>query len=78
MERSGFRGREDTDRLIQTLENLEVREGDDFPHGDKLVRKQDHQTFCRELIFEVRNSAYNLVEVVPKERTLHPAACRFV
>src|SRR6202795_4166696 len=39
MEKSGFRGREDTPKLIAALEGLEMKEGDDFPQGDKKLRK---------------------------------------
>ena len=35
MEKSGFQGREDTMKLIEALEGLEMKEGDDFPQGDK-------------------------------------------
>ena len=44
-EKSGFRGREDTMKLIEALEGLEMKEGDDFPLGDKVLRKEDHQAF---------------------------------
>jgi len=40
IQRSGFRGREDTPKLIESLEGLEVRAGDDFPQGDKKLRKE--------------------------------------
>jgi branched-chain amino acid transport system substrate-binding protein len=49
---SGFKGREDTDKLIAALENLEVHAGDDFPQGDKKLRKEDHQAFTDEFIFQ--------------------------
>ena len=45
MQKSGFRGREDTMKLIEALEGFEVKEGDDFPQGDKSLRKDDHQAF---------------------------------
>ena len=41
MEKSGFQGREDTPKLIEALEGLEMKEGDDFPQGDKTLRKED-------------------------------------
>ena len=31
-----------------------MKESDDFPQGDKLLRKEDHQAFLREFIFEIR------------------------
>src|SRR6202021_2068465 len=38
-----FEGRDDTPKLIEALEGLEMKEGDDFPQGDKTLRKSDHQ-----------------------------------
>src|SRR5437773_10195790 len=48
MQRSGFRGRDDTMKLIEALEGMDVKESDDFPQGDKTLRKEDHQAFLRE------------------------------
>jgi branched-chain amino acid transport system substrate-binding protein len=77
MQKSGFRGREDTMKLIEALEGLEMKEGDDFPQGDKVLRKEDHQAFTREFIFEIKDGKHRIVEVVPKEKTLFPPACKF-
>jgi hypothetical protein len=35
--------------LGNTLEGLEMKEGEDFPQGDKMLRKEDHQAFVRGL-----------------------------
>ena len=77
MEKSGFRGREDTMKLIEALEGLEMKEGDDFPQGDKVLRKEDHQAFVREFIFEIRDGKHRIMETVEKEKTLFPPACKF-
>ena len=77
MQTSGFRGREDTMKLIETLEGMEVKESDDFPQGDKLLRKEDHQAFLREFIFDIKGGKHHLVEVVAREKTLVPPACTF-
>ena len=77
MERSKFRGREDTMKLIEALEGMEVKESDDFPQGDKTLRKEDHQAFVREFIFEVRDMKYKILDIIPKEKTVVPAACKF-
>jgi branched-chain amino acid transport system substrate-binding protein len=77
MQKSGFRGREDTMKLIEALEGLEMKEGDDFPQGDKVLRKEDHQAFIREFVFEVKGGKPRIVEVVAKEKTFFPPACKF-
>ena len=76
MEKSGFQGREDTPKLIEALEGLEMPEGDDFPQGDKTLRKEDHQAFLREFIFEIKDGKHRIIEVVPKEMTMFPPACQ--
>jgi branched-chain amino acid transport system substrate-binding protein len=77
IQKSGFRGREDTMKLIEALEGLDVKESDDFPQGDKTLRKEDHQAFLREFIFTIQGGKHKIVEVVAKEKTLFPPACKF-
>jgi branched-chain amino acid transport system substrate-binding protein len=77
MEKCGYRGREDTMKLIEALEGLEMKEGDDFPQGDKVLRKEDHQAFLREFIFDIKDGKHRLLETIPKEKTIVPSACRF-
>jgi branched-chain amino acid transport system substrate-binding protein len=77
MQKSNFRGREDTDKLIQALEGLEMKEGDDFPQGDKVMRKEDHQAMLRQFIFDIKDGKHRIVEVVPKEKASFPPACKF-
>jgi branched-chain amino acid transport system substrate-binding protein len=77
MEKSGFQGRDDTDKLIIALEGLELKEGDDFPQGDKTLRKEDHQAFLREFIFDIADGKHHILATVPKEKTMFPPACRF-
>jgi len=77
MEKCGFHGRQDTDKLIAALEGLEMKEGYDFPQGDKTLRKEDHQAFVREFIYEVRDGGFHIKDVVPKDKTIVPPACHF-
>ncbi len=53
-----------------------MKEGDDFPQGDKTLRQEDHQAFLREFIFEIRGAKHRIVEVVPKGKTIFPPACK--
>jgi branched-chain amino acid transport system substrate-binding protein len=77
IEKSNFRGREDTMKLIEALEDLEMKEGEDFPQGDKLLRKEDHQAFLREFIFDIKDGKHHIIEVIPREKTVVPASCKF-
>ncbi len=83
MEMSKFDSRADTPKLIAALEGLEMKEGDDFPQGDKTLRKADHQAFLREFLFEVNNRDYKLLATIRKKtrpsfrrpaRSLHKCA----
>ena len=77
IEKSKFQGRNDTMNLIKALEGLDMKEGDDFPQGDKHLRAEDHQAFVREFIFEVKGGNYSIKDVVAKDKTIVPAACSF-
>ena len=76
MQESRFRGREDTNKLIAALENLEVHAGDDFPQGDKKLRKEDHQAFTDEFIFEIQGGRHRILTRVPWQETVQPSECR--
>jgi branched-chain amino acid transport system substrate-binding protein len=77
IEKSGFQGRGDTMKLIDALEGLDMKESYDFPQGDKTLRKEDHQAFVREFIFEVRGGKFHILDTVAKEKTIVPPACHF-
>ena len=77
MEKSKFQGRDDTMKLIEALEGLEMKLSDDFPQGDKVLRKADHQAFPQEFIFEVSGGTYHLKDTVPGDKTMAPPACTF-
>ena len=78
IEKSGFRGREDTPKLIEALEGIEMKEGDDFPQGDKVLRREDHQAILREFLFDIKDGKHRILETVPREKASYPPACKFV
>src|ERR1700680_4918971 len=77
IETSGFQGRADTPKLIAALEGLEMKESEDFPQGDKTLRKEDHQAFIREFIYDIHEGKHRILDVIPKEKTVFPPACKF-
>jgi branched-chain amino acid transport system substrate-binding protein len=77
MEMSKFQGRKDTVKLIGALEGLEMKLSDDFPQGDKTLRKEDHQAFLSEFIYTVKGGKYQVLETVAKDKTIVPPACKF-
>ena len=60
-------------KLIEALEGLEMKEGDDFPQGDKTLRKEDHQAFLREFIFEIKGGKHQILETVAEGQDDLPA-----
>jgi branched-chain amino acid transport system substrate-binding protein len=77
MEKSKFQGRKDTMKLIEALEGLEMKAGDDFPQGEKTLRKADHQAFLTEFIFEIKGGQPHIIQTVEKDKTIVPPACKF-
>jgi branched-chain amino acid transport system substrate-binding protein len=77
MEASKFSGRADTMKLVEALEGLEMKEGDDFPQGDKTLRKADHQAFLREFLYTVKDGKFELLDTIGKDKTIFPPACTF-
>ena len=77
MQASKFNGRADTMKLVEALEGLEMKEGDDFPQGDKTLRKADHQAFLREFLYTVKGGKFELLDTIGKDKTIFPPACTF-
>src|SRR6476659_9595855 len=77
MEKCKFRGREDTQKLIEALEGLQMKLSDDFPTGDKLLRKEDHQAFPLQVIFDMKDGKHRIIETIPGDKTFFPPACKF-
>src|SRR5487761_2680187 len=75
MEKSGFTGRKDSDKLIAALEGLHMKLSDDFPQGDKFLRKEDHQAFLTEFVYQIKGGKYHLIEAVPADKTVYPSMC---
>jgi branched-chain amino acid transport system substrate-binding protein len=75
IEASKFQGRADTDKLIAALEGMHMKAGDDFPTGDKILRKADHQAFVEEIIFSMKGGTYEVHDIVPWQKTVVPPAC---
>jgi len=76
MEKSGFTGRKDSDKLIAALEGMHMKLSDDFPQGDKFLRKEDHQAFLTEFIYQIKGGKYHLIEAVPADKTVYPPTCK--
>jgi branched-chain amino acid transport system substrate-binding protein len=65
IEKSGFRGRADTDKLIQSLESLGVPASADFPSGPLIIRKEDHQGVLPLYVGIVKNGVEQVQQSIP-------------
>jgi len=77
IEKSKFQGRSDSDKLVAALEGLEMKEGYDFPTGDKVLRKEDHQAFMQEILFVLKGGTYDVQETIAWQKSVVPPACSF-
>jgi hypothetical protein len=64
-------------KLIESLEGLQMKLSDDFPTGDKLLRKEDHQAFPLQVIFDIKGGKHRIIETIPGDKTFFPPACKF-
>lgn len=65
IERSGFKGRKDTDKLLQTLSGLQLDASKEFPAGPVTLRAADHQGVAPLYIAVVRDGKEQVIHAVP-------------
>jgi branched-chain amino acid transport system substrate-binding protein len=65
IEKSGFRGRGDTEKLIAAMESLDVPASVQFPAGALTMRKQDHQAIVPLDIGTVKGGKESVVHMIP-------------
>jgi hypothetical protein len=41
------------------------------------LRKEDHQAFMREIIFEMKEGTYHVQDLIPWQKSEVPPACTF-
>ena len=55
---------------------LRMSEGSDA-EAERTIRKEDHQAFIRQFVFEIKGGKHHIVETVAGEKTVVPPACKF-
>jgi branched-chain amino acid transport system substrate-binding protein len=65
IEKSGWRNREDTPKVIQTLEGMAFKEGIEFPQGDMYVRAEDHLSITNLYIEQIQKGELKVVARIP-------------
>ncbi|HYA90756.1 MAG TPA: ABC transporter substrate-binding protein [Thermodesulfobacteriota bacterium] len=78
IEKSGWKGREDTPKLIKTLEGICFKESVEFPQGDMCIRAQDHLAITGLYIEQIRKGELKVVARIPgKDATYTPPTVDF-
>ena len=72
IEKSGWQTKEDTPKLIKTLEGMQFKESIDFPQGDMKIRAEDHMTIAGLCVEQVAKGALKVVGKIPAEDTVYP------
>jgi ABC-type branched-subunit amino acid transport system substrate-binding protein len=68
MRSSNFTGKADTDNLITALENLNVKQGPDFPAGDVIMNKADHQGRTTMYLLKVNGQKEDILQTIPADQ----------
>jgi branched-chain amino acid transport system substrate-binding protein len=77
VEKSGWKGKEDTPRLIKTLEGMEFKQGVEFPQGDMFIRAEDHRNITGLYIEQIQKGQIKVVTRIPaKDAVFSPTVNR--
>lgn len=67
IEKRGWKGKEDTAKLIKTLEGMSFKESVEFPQGDMYIRAQDHLTITGLYIEQIQKGELKVVARIPEK-----------
>jgi branched-chain amino acid transport system substrate-binding protein len=73
---SKFSGKGDTDKLIAALENLKSSKGTDFPAGDFVMNKADHQGRDTQYVVKVNGQKEDILSAVPPDQLPAIGSCQ--
>lgn len=68
MRKAGFTGKADTDKLVSAFETLTVKQGPDFPDGDLIMNKDDHQGRTSYYLLKVNSQKEDVVQTFPADQ----------
>jgi branched-chain amino acid transport system substrate-binding protein len=68
MRKAGFSGKADTDKLVSAFENLSVPQGPDFPDGQLIMNKADHQGRTTYYILKVNGQKEEIAQTLPADQ----------
>jgi ABC-type branched-subunit amino acid transport system substrate-binding protein len=68
MRAANFTGKADTEKLITALRALNVKQGADFPAGDVIMNKADHQGRQTAYILKINGQKEDVLETIPADK----------
>jgi branched-chain amino acid transport system substrate-binding protein len=68
MRQANFTGKADTDKLISAFETLTVKQGPDFPDGDLIMNKDDHQGRTTYYLLRINGQKEEVVQTFPADQ----------
>jgi branched-chain amino acid transport system substrate-binding protein len=76
MRKADFSGKADTDKLISAFETLTVKQGPDFPAGDLIMNKDDHQGRMTYYLLKINGQKEEVVQTFPADQLPLIGTCK--
>ncbi len=76
MRKGGFTGKADTDKLIAAFETLTIKQGPDFPDGDLIMNKDDHQGRVTYYVLKVNGQKEEVAQMFPADQLPLIGSCK--
>jgi branched-chain amino acid transport system substrate-binding protein len=76
MRKANFSGKADTDKLISAFETLTVKQGPDFPDGDLIMNKDDHQGRVTYYMLKSNGQKEEVVQTFPADQLPLIGSCK--
>lgn len=73
IEKSGWKSKEDTPKVIKTLEGMSFKESLEFPQGDKYIRAEDHLVITDLYIEQIRKGELKVVSRISSKDATYPS-----
>jgi branched-chain amino acid transport system substrate-binding protein len=68
MRKANFTGKADTDKLVSAFETLEIPQGPDFPDGQLIMNKDDHQGRTTYYLLKINGQKEEVVQTFPADQ----------
>jgi branched-chain amino acid transport system substrate-binding protein len=68
MRKANFTGKADTDKLVSAFETLSIPQGPDFPDGQLIMNKDDHQGRTTYYLLKINGQKEEVVQMFPADQ----------